>query len=163
MVGEDVGARDCLAEVAGPEQRDVVLAGGAEDLADLADQRVDVVADATLAELAEAGKIAAYLGGVDVGVVRELLRGDRVLAHLPRLGEHLQVPGESRGHSQREPVSVGDLRGLLLLGGPGRHVLDHADKVSILARRSSASSQSSPTISPFSSITGIRSRKRVSS
>ena len=54
VVGEDVGAGDRLAEVAGAEQGDVVLARGVEDLADLADQRLDPVADAALAELAEA-------------------------------------------------------------------------------------------------------------
>ena len=51
MVGEDVRRGDRLAEVAGAEQRDVVLAGGAQDLADLRDERVDVVAHAALAEL----------------------------------------------------------------------------------------------------------------
>ena len=56
VVGEDVGAGDRRAEVAGAEQRDVVLARGAQDLADLRDQRVDVVADAALAELAEADR-----------------------------------------------------------------------------------------------------------
>jgi hypothetical protein len=40
--------------MAGAEQRDVVLAGGPQDLADLRDERVDVVADAALAELPEA-------------------------------------------------------------------------------------------------------------
>jgi hypothetical protein len=52
MVGEDVGAGDRAAQVPCPEQRDVVLAGGAQDLADLRDQRVDVVADTALAESA---------------------------------------------------------------------------------------------------------------
>ena len=54
VVGEDVRGGDRRAEVAGAEQRDVVLAGGPQDLADLADQRLDVVADAALAELPEA-------------------------------------------------------------------------------------------------------------
>ena len=84
VVGEDVRRRDRAAEVAGAEQRDVVLAGGAQDLADLRDQRVDVVADAALAELAESGEVAADLRRVDVRVLRELLRGDRLLAHLAR-------------------------------------------------------------------------------
>ena len=56
VVGEDVRGGDRLAEVAGAEQRDVVLAAGAQDLADLRDQRVDVVAHAALAELAEAAR-----------------------------------------------------------------------------------------------------------
>ena len=58
VVGEDVRTGDRLAQIARPEQRDVVLAGGAQDLADLRDERVDVVADPALAELAEAGQVA---------------------------------------------------------------------------------------------------------
>jgi hypothetical protein len=38
-----------------------VLAGRAQDLADLGDKRIDVVADAALAEFAEAGQVAAEL------------------------------------------------------------------------------------------------------
>src|SRR4051794_18244359 len=45
VVGEDVRAGDRLAEVARAEQRDVVLARGPQDLADLREERVDVVAD----------------------------------------------------------------------------------------------------------------------
>ena len=100
VVGEDVRGGDRLAEVAGAEQGDVVLPGGAQDLADLRDQRVDVVAHATLAELPEAAEVAADLGGVDVGVVGELLGGDRVLAHLARLREHLEVARQPRGDAQ---------------------------------------------------------------
>ena len=70
------------------------------------DQRVDVVADAALAELAEAGEVAADLGRVDVRVVGELLRGDRLLAHLPGLGEHLQVAREARGDAEREALGL---------------------------------------------------------
>ena len=76
----------------GAEQRDVVLTGGVEDLADLRDERVDVVADAALAELAETGQVTADLGRVDVRVIGEFLRGDRLLAHLVGLREHLQIP-----------------------------------------------------------------------
>ena len=54
VVGEDVARGDRPAEVAGAEQRDVVLARRPQDLADLRDERVDVVAHAALAELAEA-------------------------------------------------------------------------------------------------------------
>ncbi len=107
MVGEDVGARDRPAEVSGAEERDVVLAARAQDLADLRHERVDVVADAALAELAEAGQVTPDLGRVDVRVVGELLRGDRVLAHLLRLCEHLQVAREAGGHPEREPLPGG--------------------------------------------------------
>ena len=106
VVGEDVGAGDRLAEVAGAEEGDVVLAGGAQDLADLGDQRVDVVADAPLAELAEAGQVAADLGRVDVRVVGEFLRGDRLPAHLPGLGEDLQVARQARRDAQRKSLAV---------------------------------------------------------
>ena len=163
MVGEDVRAGDRLPEMAGAEQRDVVLAGGPQDLADLLDQRLDVVAHPALAELAEAGQVAADLGRVDVGVVRELLRGDRALAHLPGLGQHLEVAGEPRRDPERESIAVGEVRGPLPLGGLGRHVLDHADKVASLARSPSASRNSSETISPSSSTTGMRSRNRACS
>src|SRR4029079_18752534 len=87
------------------EQRDVVLARGAQDLADLRDERVDVVADAALAELAEARQVAPDLGGVDVRVVAELLRGDRLLAHLLGLREDLQVARQARGDAEREALA----------------------------------------------------------
>src|SRR5207248_4174665 len=79
VLGEDRGARDRLAEPAGPHERDVVLTLRAQDLADLAEEAVDAVADAALPELSEAGQIATDLGRVDVGVVRDLLRGDPLL------------------------------------------------------------------------------------
>ena len=106
VVGEDVGAGDRLAEVAGAEQRDVVLARGVQDLADLADQRLDPVADAALAELAEAREVAADLGRVDVRVLGELLRGDRLAAHLARLDQDLEIAREARGDAEREAVAV---------------------------------------------------------
>ena len=79
---------------------------GAQDLADLRDQRVDVVAHPALAELAEPGQVAADLGRVDVRVVGELLRGDRLLAHLLGLGEHLQVAREAGRHAEREALGA---------------------------------------------------------
>ena len=86
----------------GTDQRDVVLALRAQDPADLPEQRLDVVADAALAELAEAGEVAADLRRVDVGVVRDLLGGDPVLAHLLRLRQHLQVPAQARRDADRQ-------------------------------------------------------------
>ena len=77
VVGKDVGGGDRLSEMPGPEQRDVVLARGPEDLADLGDQRVDVVADAPLAELAEAERSRRIW--VELTWVQEpVLRGDRL-------------------------------------------------------------------------------------
>ena len=81
-----------------------MLALRAQDLADLAEQRVDVVADAALAELAEAGEVAPDLRRVDVRVVRDLLRGDPLLAHLLRLRQHLQVPAQARRDADRQPL-----------------------------------------------------------
>src|SRR6476620_8165387 len=49
---------------AGADEHDVVLSRRPQDLADLGDQVVDVVAHAALAELAEAGQVAPDLGGV---------------------------------------------------------------------------------------------------
>ena len=110
VVGEDVGAGDRLAEVAGAEQGDVVLARGVQDLADLADQRLDAVADAALAELAEAREVAADLGRVDVRVLGQLLGGDRLPAHLARLDQHLEVAREAGRDAEREPLAVADHR-----------------------------------------------------
>src|SRR2546429_7355745 len=53
----------------GSDQRNVVLPLRPEDLPDLAEQRVDVVADPALAELAKRREVAANLGRVDVRVV----------------------------------------------------------------------------------------------
>jgi hypothetical protein len=64
------------------------------------DQGLDVVADPALAELPESGEVSTDLRRVDVGVVRELLRGDRVLAHLAGLSEHLEIAGEPSGDAQ---------------------------------------------------------------
>ena len=160
VVGEDRGGGDRLAEVAGAEEGDVVLARGAEDLADLRDQRVDVVADPALAELAEPGEVAADLGRVDVGVLGELLRGDRLPAHLPRLGQHLQVAGKASGDAQREALAFDWERpcGIELLDH-----LDHAPTVSSLATRAARSRSSSETSIPSTSTTGMRSRWRRSS
>ena len=85
-----------------------MLARGAQDLADLRHQRLDAVADAALAELAEAGEVAADLGRVDVRVLGQLLRGDRLAAHLAGLDQHLQVAREAGGDAKREALAVDD-------------------------------------------------------
>ena len=124
------------------------------------DQRLDVVADPALAELAEAGEVAADLGRVDVGVLGELLRGDRLAAHLARLGQHLQVAREARGDAEREALAFDREapRRLELLDH-----LDHAPTVSSLARTAASSRISSETTTPSTSTTGICSRWRRSS
>jgi hypothetical protein len=104
VLGEDGRAGDRLAETPGADEGDVVLPLGAEDLPDLPEQRVDVVADAALTELPEGGEIAPDLGGVDVGVVRDLLRGDAFLPHLLRLGQDLEVPRKTRGDPNRQAI-----------------------------------------------------------
>jgi hypothetical protein len=104
LLGEDRRARDRLAEPAGADQRDVVLPLRPQDLADLAEQRVDLVTDTALAELAEGGQVAADLRRVDVRVVGDLLRGDPLLPHLPGLREHLEVPGEPSRDPDRQPL-----------------------------------------------------------
>src|SRR5215207_7197429 len=146
--------------MAGAEERDVVLARGPQDLADLGDQRVDVVADAPLAELAEAREVATDLRRVDVRVVRQLLRGDRLLAHLLRLREHLQIAREAGGDAEREPFAH-LLQGVLCV------VLDrggHRCSVYASRRRSSRSStKKSNSSSPSSATTGMRSRYARSS
>jgi hypothetical protein len=75
-----------------------------EDLADLPEERVDVVADPALAELAERGQVAADLGGVDIRVVGDLLGRDPVLPHFLRLGKNLEVTAQPGGDPDAEPV-----------------------------------------------------------
>ena len=104
VLREDGRACDRLPEPPRPDERDVVLALRPQDLADLAEQRVDVVADPALAELAEGGEVAADLGRVDVGVVGDLLRGNPVLAHLLRLGQDLQIPRQPRRDPNGQPI-----------------------------------------------------------
>src|SRR4029079_984640 len=105
VVGEDRRARDRLPEAARAEERDVVLALRPEDLADLRDEAVDVVADTPLAELPERGEVAPDLGRVDVRVLAHLLGGDALLAHLLGLGEHPEVLAEPRGDTDGEPLA----------------------------------------------------------
>ena len=81
---------------------------------------VDVVADAALAELPEGGEIAADLRRVDVRVVRDLLRGDPVLAHLLRLGQNLEVAAEPGGHADEPSTAI----------VPERFVTPHKDSAS---------------------------------
>ena len=150
MVGEDVGGGDRLAEVAGAEEGDVVLARGPEDLADLGDERIDVVADPALAELAEAREVAADLGRVDVRPGGEVLRGDRLPAHLAGLDQDLQVAREPGRDAERKAIGAarrcGPTPAAGLIGGaPGAH----AGKVSSRASTASGSKISSLTRTPF--------------
>src|SRR5438132_6598114 len=85
VLGEDRRAGDRLTEAARPDQGDVVLPLRPQDLANLAEQALDVVADASLAELPEGGLVAPDLRRVDLRVVGGLVRGDGLIAHLPRL------------------------------------------------------------------------------
>ena len=77
-----VGERE--AEVAGAHDRDAQLAIEAEDLAQVPLQIADVVADAADAELAEVGEVLADLRGVQVELLGERLRRDRLHAGAPR-------------------------------------------------------------------------------
>ena len=97
VLAEDGRARNGAPEPARSEEGDVVLALRSQDLANFVEQRFGAVAHSTLAELAERRQIAPNLGRVDVRVLRDLLRGDSVLPHLPRLTEHLQVPAQASG------------------------------------------------------------------
>src|SRR5207247_8058809 len=63
------------------------------------------VADASLAELHEAGKITTDLRRIDVRVVGDLLRRNAVLADLAGLRQHLEVPAQTRGHADRQSLS----------------------------------------------------------
>src|SRR5918995_2947212 len=160
VVGEDVRPGDRLAEVSRAEQGDVVLARGPQDLPDLRDERVDVVAHAPLAELAEAGQVPADLGGVDVRVVRQLLGRDRLAPHLLRLGQDLQVSRQSGSDAERQPLG-----GARLAVRPNRVEPDAASccvvvphEPSTLSSRSTSTPSStkySKSSSPFKTSTGI--------
>src|SRR4029079_13708484 len=155
VVGEHVRAGDGAAQVPRAEQRDVVLAGGSQDLPDLRQQRVDVVADPSLSELAEPGEVAADLGRVDVRVVGELLRGDRRLAHLVGLSQHLQVTRKAGSNAEGEALSA------LREGERSIAVSVLVVHVCMLARHRSssvASITSSSASWPSIATTGIRSR-----
>src|SRR6478672_12285068 len=176
VVGEDVRARDRLAQIAGAEEDDVVLPGAPEDAADLLHQGIDAVADASLAELSEAREITPDLGRVDVRVLGQLLRGNRLLAHLSRLDQDLEVAREARRHAERQPVAVAErqvrrwhVRHRVLRHrcfDPASRVTDRT--VSVRRSASAASSaarsmSSSATMSPSTSTTGMRSRNRACS
>ena len=90
-------------EVAGADDRDAQLAIETEDLAQVPLQIADVVADAADAELAEVREVLADLRGVQVELLGERLRRDRLDAGRLELVEAAQV--------DRQPVGgeLGDL------------------------------------------------------
>src|SRR5215216_3790066 len=134
-----------------PEQRDVVLAGGAQDLADLRDQRVDVVSHPPLAELSEARQVAADLRGVHVRVVGQLLGRDRLLAHLLGLREDLEVARKTRRDAERQTLLGSVLK-------PQGGLLEaHEATLSRRSSRESRSTKYSNASSPFTARTGMRS------
>jgi hypothetical protein len=69
---------------------------------DLGHEPLDVVANAALAEFAEAGEVAPDLRRVHVGERAQLLAGDRLLAFLAGLTEHLEIPRQARCDAQRQ-------------------------------------------------------------
>ena len=85
MVGKNVCLSDRETESACSDQDDVVLSCGAQNRADLTNQRVDVVANAALAKGAEAREIAPDLRRIDMGVLADLMRGNRSTTGLLRL------------------------------------------------------------------------------
>ena len=90
-----VGERE--AEIAGADDRDAQLAIEAENLAQVALQIADVVADAAHAELAEVREVLADLRGVQVELLGERLRGDRLDAGALELVEAAQVDRQAVG------------------------------------------------------------------
>ena len=152
VVGEDVRARRSRwPRWPAPNSAMLCWPRGPQDLADLRDERVDVVADAALAELAEARQVAADLRRVDVGVVGELLGGDRLLAHLLGLREDLQVARQARGDAERQALGQRRRRRPPSRGGMLRRRRAH--RRSTLAargepRRSASSTKKSYSSSP---------------
>src|SRR5215210_3269777 len=162
VVREDVRPGDGLSEVARSEQRDVVLAGGAQDLADLRHERVDVVAHAALAELAEAGQVAPDLRRVDVRVVGQLLGRDRLAPHLLGLGQHLQISRQPGSHPEREPLRGHRLAVLATRLKPdaarcGVVVPHEPSTLSSSCTRTASSTWNSNSSTPSRASTGIRS------
>ena len=102
MISEDVGGTDRLAEVAGAEERDVLLRTGLKNLANFVGERIDVVSNAALAELAEAREITANLRAVNARVLRELLRRERLTARLLCLRQDLEIAREACSDAQRK-------------------------------------------------------------
>ncbi len=96
---------DRLAEVPRAEQRDVVLArrcAGSCGSARRANRRCS---PPRACRTCRTRQVTADLGGVDVRVVGELLGGDRLLAHLLGLREHLEVAGQPGGDAERQPLA----------------------------------------------------------
>src|SRR5438445_2719312 len=95
-----VGERE--AEIAGAHDRDAQLAIEAEDLAQMALQVADVIADAAHAELAEVGEILSNLGGVQMELLGERLRRDGldagVLERVQAAQVHRQAIGGELGN-----------------------------------------------------------------
>src|SRR5262245_43097115 len=162
VVREYVRPRDRLAQVPGAEQGDVVLARGPQDLADLRDERVDVVAHAALAELAEAGQVPADLGRVDVRVVRQLLGRDRLAPHLLCLGKDLEISRQSGSDPERQALGgtrIG-IRPNRLKPDAARWTVVVPHEPSTLPTRCTSAASStwnSNSSSPSTSTTGIRS------
>ena len=90
-----VGERE--AEVAGADDGDAQLAIEPEDLAQVALQIADVVADAAHAELAEVGEVLADLRGVQVELFGERLGRNRLDAGRLELVQAAQVDREAVG------------------------------------------------------------------
>ena len=90
-----VGQRQ--AEVAGAHHRDAQLAIEAEDLAQVALQVLDVIADAADAELAEVGEVLADLRRVEVELLGQRLRRDGLDAGGLELVEAAQVDRQPIG------------------------------------------------------------------
>ena len=99
-----VGERE--PEVAGAHDGDAQLAIEAENLAQVALQIADVVADAADAELAEVGEVLADLRGVEVKLLGERLRRDGADAGVLEHVQAAQVDGKPVGGELRNLISA---------------------------------------------------------
>lgn len=104
--GEDIHAPlfehglvdEAAAQVSRADDDGVEARSNAEDLADLGEEVVDVIAVALLTEAAEAVEILADLGGGDVHHGGQLARGDAHLALGDQLPQVAVVAGEALDH-----------------------------------------------------------------
>jgi hypothetical protein len=77
LCAEPLVAHNCLAQLARANQCHCPRSIETEDLVDLLEQSLDVVADALLAELAEVRQVLANLGGCHIDAITEFLRRNR--------------------------------------------------------------------------------------
>ena len=102
MVHEDIRTGDGSTQVSATDERDIMLSRRVQNIPDVVDKVVDIIANTTLAELPKGGKVAPYLGGIDIRIFAENPGGDCFTTGLPGLGEDLEIARKPGGHSESQ-------------------------------------------------------------